>query len=231
MAILAREHGLLFIMVPHTGSSAVGRALIESCGGTWLPEKPERDARGDIILPRKHNTVPQLLKHHVIGAEERVGLVAAGTTRNPFDWLVSQYLRMLPIRAGDRSGLVTMHGHTRGDPRYEGSPEDFEAWLTRRYRRRRRGPLGRVLPPSSRRHTDWLQDLDVLLRFERLQETFDALLLRVGISEPVTIPLVNDTVSRKNRDYQSWYTPLAREIAETAFGPYVSRHAYTFEEG
>ena len=229
MAVIARDHGLLFIMVPHTGSSAVGRALIEQCGGTWLPDKPERDAKGDIVLPRKHNTVPQLIAHGVISREERARLVTAGTTRNPFDWLVSQYLRMLPIRAGDRSGLVTMHGHTQGDPRYEGSTHDFEDWLEKRYRRRRRGILGQVLPPVSRKHVDWLQDVDVLLRFERLQETFDGLMRRVGIAERVVIPVVNETVSRRERDYQGWYTPRARALAETAFADYLKRHDYRFE--
>jgi hypothetical protein len=229
VAVIARDHGLLFIMVPHTGSSAVGRALIEQCGATWLPETPERDANGEIILPRKHNTVPQLISHGVITREERARLVTAGTTRNPFDWLVSQYLRLLPIRAGDRSGLVTMHGHSQGDPRYEGSSEDFEAWVEGRYRRRRRGVLGQILPPVSRKHIDWLQDVDVLLRFERLQETFDALLRRVGITDPVIIPVVNETVSRHERDYHHWYTPRAREMAETAFAGYLERHEYRFE--
>ena len=79
MAIIARDHGLLFIMVPHTGSSAVGRALIEQCGGSWLPEKPERDAKGEIVLPRKHNTVSQLISHGVITRDERKSLVTAGT--------------------------------------------------------------------------------------------------------------------------------------------------------
>ena len=81
----------------------------------------------------------------------------------------------------------------------------------------------------SRKHVDWLQDVDVLLRFERLQETFDGLMRRVGITEPVLIPVVNETVSRRERDYQGWYTARAREMAETAFADYLQRHDYRFE--
>jgi hypothetical protein len=71
--------------------------------------------------------------------------------------------------------------------------------------------------------------VDVLLRFERLQETFDGLMRRVGITEPVVIPVVNETVSRREREYQGWYTPRAREMAETAFADYLKRHDYRFE--
>ena len=52
---------------------------------------------------------------------------------------------------------------------------------------------------------------------------------RVGITEPVIIPVVNETVSRRERDYQGWYTARAREIAESAFADYLGRHDYQFE--
>jgi hypothetical protein len=232
VAVIVRERGLLFIMVPHTGCTAVGNALIQRLGGAWLPKHSLRNAEGKITLGKKHNTLPQLLQFGLLTPEERLPLLVAGTVRNPFDWLVSQYLRFLPLEAGDRSGLVTTpSGYTQGDPRYQGEAAGFEAWLVHRYApRRRRGPLGRLLPARARRQVDWLAGVDAVLRFEQLQETFDALLARVGVEQPIPLPVVNETVSRAGRDYREWYTPRAREVAEEVFAAYLARHRYSFEE-
>lgn len=231
MAVIVRDVGLLFIMVPHTGCTAVGNALIEHLGGAWLPDHSLRDAKGEITLGKKHNTLPQLMEHGLLTPEERLPLLVAGTVRNPFDWLVSQYLRFLPLKSGDRSGLVTTPtGYTQGDPRYQGESAGFEAWLVDRYQpRRRRGPLGGLLPARARRQTDWLEGVDAVLRFERLQETFDELLARVGVTQPIPLAVVNETVSRADRDYRHWYTPRSRALAEDVFGSYLERHGYAFE--
>jgi hypothetical protein len=230
MAVLVRDKSFLFIMVPHTGCTAVGKALLTSAGGEFLPAQPIKNASGKIVVPRKHNTLPQLLGYGVLAPQDRMRLLVAGTVRNPFDWLVSQYLRFLPVKAGDESGLVkTATGHIQGDPRYQGAPEEFEAWLVSRYRRRRRGPFGRILPTSSRKHVDWLEGVDAVLRFERLQETFDQVLARVGVEQHIHIPVLNETVSRHGRDFREWYTPAGREIAEEAFAGYLKRYGYAFE--
>ena len=230
MAILVRDKSFLFIMVPHTGCTAVGKVLVDSAGGEYLPAVPIKNASGTIIVPRKHNTLPQLLAHSVLTPHDRLGMLVAGTVRNPFDWLVSQYLRFLPVRAGDQSGVVkTAAGYIQGDPRMTGAPEEFEAWLVNRYRRPRRGPLGRILPKQSRKHVDWLEGVDAVMRFERLQGTFDELLRRVGIAEHLEIPVVNQTVSREGRDFREWYTPAARQIAEEAFSAYLKKYDYTFD--
>jgi hypothetical protein len=229
MAILVRDKSFLFIMVPHTGCTAVGKVLVESAGGEYLPAQPVKDASGTIVLPRKHNTLPQLLAHGVVTSHERLGMLVAGTVRNPFDWLVSQYLRFLPVRAGDQSGVVkTASGYIQGDPRMRGAPEEFEAWLVGRYRRKRRGPLGKILPRQSRKHVDWLEGVDAVMRFEKLQATFDELVTRVGIEQHLEIPVVNQTVSREGRDFREWYTPAAREIAEEAFAGYLKKYGYGF---
>jgi len=229
MAILVRDKSFLFIMVPHTGCTAVGKVLVDSAGGEYLPAQPIKNGSGTIIVPRKHNTLPQLLAHNVLTPHDRLGMLVAGTVRNPFDWLVSQYLRFLPVRAGDQSGVVkTAAGYIQGDPRYQGGPEEFEAWLVNRYRRRRRSPLGRILPRQSRKHVDWLEGVDAVMRFERLQETFDALVTRVGIEQHLEIPVMNQTVSRQGRDFREWYTPTAREIAEEAFAGYLKKYGYGF---
>lgn len=229
MAVLVRDKSFLFIMVPHTGCTAVGKALMGSAGGEYLPIEAIKNASGKVVLQRKHNTLPQLLQYGVLTPHDRLGMLVAGTVRNPFDWLVSQYLRFLPVRAGDESGLVkTPTGHVQGDPRMTGAPEEYEAWLTGRYRRKRRGPLGRVMPTRARKQIDWLEGVDAVMRFERLQETFDELLVRVGIEQHLEIPVLNQTVSREGRDFREWYTPTAREIAEEAFAGYLKKYGYGF---
>lgn len=208
----------------------MGTVLRRQVGGVNIPTEPIKDRSGRVVVQRKHNTLPQLLQHGVLSAQERLGLLVAGTTRNPFDWLVSQYLRGLPIREGSGSGLFTADGkRSKGDPQRTGSKEDFEAWIVGRYERRRRGPLGRVLPARARKQVNWLEGVDAVMRFERLQETFDEVLLRVGITEHLEIPRVNETVSRDIRDFRPWYTPKARAIAEKAFTDYLARYDYSFD--
>ena len=137
-------------------------------------------------------------------------MLVAGTVRNPFDWLVSQYLRFLPVRAGDQSGVVkTAAGYIQGDPRMKGAPEEFEAWLVNRYRR----------PPPRPAGPDPAEAVAQARRLAGGRGRGDALRAapgdlrragrRVGIAEHLEIPVVNQTVSREGRDFREWYTPAA----------------------
>ncbi|WP_456426739.1 sulfotransferase family 2 domain-containing protein [Rhodocaloribacter sp.] len=80
MAILCENLGLLYIQVPATGCSVVGKVLREQFGG--------------VDIGRKHDDVPRLLAqgHLSESALKRFCIVA--NVRNPFDRLVTYYQRL-----------------------------------------------------------------------------------------------------------------------------------------
>ena len=69
----------------------------------------------------------------------------------------------------------------------------------------------------------------MVIRFERLQADFDALLARLGVTEHVEIPVVNPTGVREKRPYQEFYSPRARAIVEEVFAGRIARYGYAFE--
>ena len=78
MAILCRDHKLLFVMVPRTGCSAIGGVLQRQFSGVWVPE--EAIFRGSTrILDKKHNTIGQLLRHRVLTKAEIGGCLKFAT--------------------------------------------------------------------------------------------------------------------------------------------------------
>lgn len=80
MAILCEDLGLLYIQVPATGCSIVGKVLRKQFGG--------------VDIGRKHDDVPRLLAqgHLSESALKRFCIVA--NVRNPFDRLVTYYQRL-----------------------------------------------------------------------------------------------------------------------------------------
>ena len=203
--------------------------LKAEAGGKNLPPAPIKDASGAVVLVRKHNTLPQLMEHGLISPRSGASWWwrAPRATRST-GWFPSTC-------AGCRLARKVAPATTRRTAcasavtRATRIREEFQRWLLDRYERRRRGLLGAILPAASRKHVDWLEGVDVVLRFERLQETFNELQKRVGIDPPLTIPLLNQTVSREERDYRPWYSQRARQAAERAFAAYNQRHGYAFE--
>jgi hypothetical protein len=240
MALLSRDLGLLFIMAPHTGCTAIGRLLRKDFGATFLPQEKGFDDEGNLTLPKKHTTLPQLVESGVLDAAfddpaERERLVIASTIRNPFDANVSSWHRW--YRKLDPS-------HKRFNPRFltkartlgrkpssdlDQARQDFEHWLVDRYQPRR---LMRWRHDYRSLYTfRWTEGSDVVLHYERLQPDFDALLKRLGVPDRHEIPQVNITHKRDRRPYQDWYTPKSRAIVEGAFAKDLEEHGYTFEGG
>ncbi|MFV2062780.1 MAG: hypothetical protein ACC726_04610 [Chloroflexota bacterium] len=238
MALLARNLGILFIMAPHTGSTAIGKVLLEDFGAQYLPEREALDAAGKSI-PRKHTSLPQLIDSGILDGAfddpaERKRLVIVSTIRNPFDSNVSSWHRW--YRKLDPNHVEfnpSFSDRARGSARQppsdiEEARVDFEDWLTSRYQPSR---LMRLRGQYKRAYTfRWTLGSDVVLQHEQLQDGFDALLRAQGIKEKHEIPQVN-VVRKPGRRYQDWYTANSRAIVEGAFADDVAEFGYRFEEG
>lgn len=202
MAVYCGRHSLLFIGNKRTGSTAVAQALIEQLGGQYRPPKRHRvDER--TVISKRHATVRQLVLHGLLEAPID-SLLKFSTVRNPFDSLVSLWtkLRHRPNRWSSRRVLL------------EGV--DFLPWLKKR--------LLQAAPHSM--HDEFTDGVDVVMRFETLEEDLKAVLARAG-APAVALPLANPTTER-DADYHAYYDEEARALVERVFGGDLEKYGYAF---
>ncbi len=226
MALIVPELGLLFIMAPHTGCTAIGEVLRDRFGATFVPPDDILSPDGTIRVPRKHSRLPQLLSSGVITPEQRAGLVVAAGVRNPFDEEASHFKQREREYRARRDDAET-RARLAGD-KAPARKDDitFETWLRRRYVAR---PWHRLMGRKPKQPADFTAGADVIIRFERLQSDVDSLMRRLGVEGHVEIPVVNPTGVRAKRPYQEFYTPRSREIVEQVFAARIARYGYAFE--
>ena len=103
----------------------------------------------------------------------------------------------------------------------------FEEWIQKRYSVSR---LDRLRGKGRRSlYGRYVAGVASVMRFERLQRDFKAVMRGAGVEGDVTIPNVNPTRQRQNR-YQSYYTPAARRLVEYVFKPDIDKYGYAFDE-
>jgi hypothetical protein len=80
-------------MTPRTACSAVGKVLREGLGGVFFPEKDIIDSKGRLVLGHKHCTLNELILFNYLTEQEASSLYVFAGVRNPFDSLVSEYIK------------------------------------------------------------------------------------------------------------------------------------------
>ena len=226
MALIVRDLGLLFIMAPHTGCTAIGEVLRERFDAQFLPPDDVLGPDGTVTIARKHTRLQQLLDAGLLSGAERSRLVVAAGVRNPFDEEVSHYKqreREFSARRDDPEVRKRLAGSRSKSER---PPLEFETWLRRRYVGR---PWSVLLGRTPKRPADFTAGADAIIRFERLQADVDGLMQRLGVADRVVIPVVNPTGVREKRPYQEFYTSQARHIVESVFAERIARFGYRFE--
>lgn len=93
MTIISDAHKFVFILNPRTGCTATGNLLIEKYAGRWLLKDSIYDSDGMIVVPQKHSTLDVLLKNGVIESRMLSSYCVFSTIRNPFDSLVSLWVK------------------------------------------------------------------------------------------------------------------------------------------
>ncbi len=225
MAVISRSHRLLFILAPHTGSSAIAKVLKEELTGEWIPPREIQDADGRILARRKHTTMRQLLTAGLISAAERADLFAFSAVRNPFDALVSTYFKhasaepttIAKRRSTGRSRIVDFAEFCQD--------HSFEEWIDYAFKP---GTLDRLRGRAAQQGPSYHDDVDFIMRFEHLQHDFDEALRRGGIEGSYVIPRHNVTQERQTRDYREFYSEGSRRVVQQAFAPYLERFGYSF---
>jgi len=249
MAIICRDHQLLFIMVPGTGCSVVGLELIEKLNVKYLPET---DLVGGhrIILGKKHNTIPQLLKHGLITEKELAGFSTFATIRNPFDRLVTYYQRFV---GGWMEDYFAWTEREKERLRKTLSPEkldEWEAWQKNMIRRKKRRIwLARVAGFNSwllftlikwflKSKMDkkvsledyifpMLKGVDMVIRYEQLETGLNQLLEGADAQKSIKLPKKNKTKGK--RSYQEYYSYFSRQLGEIILRRELKSYGYVFE--
>ena len=228
MAIQCQNPNLLFVQAPRTGCTAIEQLLIDRFGGEPLPRENILDSDGFVRVQRKHCTIAQLLRERLIPSDYQHRFTAVTTVRNPYDSLVSVYVKKREAyqekRADPTSWVHQLRGYVE-DLEYCRT-HTFEEWLHKRYPVSK---LDRLLGQGRRSlYGRYTAGVEVVMRFERLQEDFEALMRGLGVKGDVTIPNVNPTRNRKS-SYQDYYSPEARRLVEYVFKPDFEKYGYTFD--
>ncbi|MEM0954387.1 MAG: sulfotransferase family 2 domain-containing protein [Pseudomonadota bacterium] len=223
MAILAKDSRFVFLLAPGTGSTVVAEALVNAELGRWFPLDDMRmgDGQGeDAFVPVKHTHYGHFRRWLLLERPlEHYQFVT--TVRNPFDFWVSEYLRH---RNRWADGLDDPNSHVHltalGVDMVAKSRElEFADWLAYRWSK------------FSRKHQQLLHPLftenaDHVLRFERLEASLTDWLQSLGITETVSLPVIN--VTKRDSDYRSYYDASSRQLVERIFAPYLERFGYAF---
>jgi len=227
MAIICRRHNLLFIMTPRTACTAIGDLLCKEYQGEFLPSSDMMDSSGRIMVERKHSTLPQLLEHKVLSAEEAQCLLKLAAVRNPFDSLVSLYVKQRfkykPLLS-DPNSWVNQH------PRYVKSMKfaqthSFEQWI---FRVCYRGIIKNLLGLRSSMFAHHTSGMDIVLRYESIEKDLKEAFGRAGIPWKADLPKVNRTDERTDGDYRALYSRAAALTVRFAYAYDLSAYGYKF---
>ncbi len=229
-------------MAPRTGCTAIGeRVLIPALDGEYVPTADVVRPDGTVATHKKHSTLAELVAGGFVTPDEARTLTVFTAIRNPFDSLVSQYVKM---RVKYAPLLDDPESFVHRDPAYLASMKQaasmsFQEWCAARYvvgrdpRRVRasaawRSPvvwLARGWAGPRHMYAGFLRGARHVMRFESLQSDFDGVLRHLGL-EPRPIPTWN--ITEEKGDYRSYYDDETRTLIAHVFAPDVRRFGYTF---
>jgi len=247
MAILCAETGLLFVMVPGTGCSVVGKVLYKNFCGQYIPNQDIVNADGTRHC-RKHNTVNQLIRDKLITSEQLDDLLVVANIRNPFDRLVTYWQRM----AGDwhdysfdvRRSYLERFRESFSDEDYQRNLKQLEAKKKATQRRSRviriigfnmwlcttiiRWRIRQLFFPStiSDRLFPMLDHVDVVIRHEQLEQGINGLLRLRNAEKSAALRRRNVTPGKK--DYRSYYHWSTRALLSWLAAKPLAKFGYDF---
>jgi uncharacterized protein YutE (UPF0331/DUF86 family) len=214
-------------MTPRTACTAIGELLCERFGGEFIPSEDILDPRGAILVDKKHSTLSDLIKHGILTTEEASSLLKAAAVRNPFDSLVSLYFKQRskyqPL-LGDPASWVNRLPRYARHMKYA-QAHSFNRWVLKTsYRKLIKRLLG--FRPSM--FADHTRGVDVVMRYESIEEDLSEVFRRAGMAAKADIPQVNRTDERANRSYRSFYSRLAEVAVTLAYSGDLETYGYRF---
>ena len=223
MAVISERFAYVYVLAPRTACTSIGIELVRHFAGEWLPSEDFKSAEGDLLVPRKHSTLHQLMANDLLTPSARAKKLVFTAVRNPFDSLVSLWLKQATAyqhllddpdsfihhQPGFKQGVIFARDHS------------FPEWVRYRFE-------DRVANGPRHMYQPFIQGADVIMRYENLQDDFNQVLRRVGASaEGHRIPMLNETVGRA-ADYRVYYNDYSRDLIGEIFAKDLERFGYSF---
>ena len=242
MAIICYKHNILFIMVPGTASTTVGEVLIRDFGGKYFPKK-------DILV--KHITIEQIVKGAYLTEEELHNYLKFTIVRNPFDYWVTDYVRLTGPwmqahlenpdsfinRLGEKNNKIwrsriqkaQILGFEKWVRQTKGIDDRMKKTVKLHIKNFIKFFLGR---PTSTIEPVYpmLKGIDVVLQYERIEDDFNSLLQKIGLidgEKKIKLAYMKQTPEKRN--YQSYYSTSLRTIIESVYSKELALFGYTFD--
>jgi hypothetical protein len=227
MAIICRKYNLLFIMTPRTACTAIGELLCERFGGEFIPSGDILDARGLILVDKKHSTLSDLIKHNILTTEEAKSLLKVAAVRNPFDSLVSLYFKQRskyqPLLGDPASWVNRLPGYAK-NMRYART-HSFNGWVLRVCYRK---VIKRLLGFSPSMFADHTRGVDMVMRYENIEADLTEVFRKAGMGSRADIPVVNRTDEKSDSDYRSFYSRIGELAVTLAYSGDLKMYDYRF---
>ena len=209
--IISHQYKYVFVQLPRTGSTTIGRELRSNYDGQ------------EILY--KHCSYREFLK---VATDEEKEYFVFSCIRNPLDDAVSRYFKLKSNFRGrytdpDKLSRRRQNFVERIEDKLfhyiQENDADFEEFFLKYY----------VIP-----YNDWSsvdhKNLDFVIRFENLQEDFSEALELMEMEQIRPLPVRNKTPDRAET-YLSYYTPRTIKRAKRIFGPYMQQWGYKMPAG
>ncbi|NEP19041.1 MAG: sulfotransferase family 2 domain-containing protein [Leptolyngbya sp. SIO4C1] len=205
--IINREKKYLFIQIPHTASTALGKELCLNYGG-------------EPIL-RKHSLYHEFLRSDIPHKDQ---YFVFATVRNPLDDVVGRYFK-----------FKTNHGEIFTTPQYSSKNGGFVSQKRLKqyaFIQEKEASFAEFFKKHYRlTYDNWVSmvraDCDFIIRFETLQADFSKVLALIGLAQKRPLPVSNKT-AKQDADPSTYYTPEIRQQACEIFGPFMEKWHYEF---
>ncbi|MEL6488830.1 MAG: sulfotransferase family 2 domain-containing protein [Cyanobacteria bacterium J06621_3] len=227
MAIICREHKLLFIMAPRTACSATGKVLCEKLGGEYIPFQDIVDSDGHFKVQKKHSTLSELIENKLISKEKLSDYLKFTCVRNPYDLIVSEYVKR---KVTYQPLLKDPDSWVHKVPKYkEGmnfcKENSFEDWVVYRHST----SLAKRIQGKGKKSIfeKFTNEVDEIMKFENLQEDFQRVLSKAGIEQKLNVPVFNKTIE-KDKNYQDYYTKRSKKIIDYVYQKDIKKYKYVF---
>lgn len=204
--IISHKFRYIFIQIPRTGSSAIGKELCENYDGSSILSK--------------HSNFFEFAR--IASLEEKSYFVFAGV-RNPLDDIVSIYMKLLTNHRGSfssesqrlsRGGFVTRKRMRM----YEYANLEtvaFTAFVKKYF----------CKPYTSNININ-KESCSYIVRFERLVEDFSEVLRLIGVHQVRPLPMLNQT--KRERDFESYFDTKTLAIIKRYLLPFMEEWDYAY---
>lgn len=189
MAVLIPGIATIFLLSPGTGSTSLSTWFIEQMGGMWIiPGKLGKHA-----TPREIVATGLDMSRYTI----------ATTTRNPFDFYISQYNKKRTWSGTSPDFLLA-----KNNP--------FDVFLRKFLQQ----------APSGHLHPTYLNAADVVFRKEHLEEDVNLFLNKIGAQVSARLPSIN-VAQNLSHDLHDWYDETLLSLVEEKHQAHLARFAYS----